>query len=407
VTGDRHSLRVRRGAPGAGVRAGHESLPLGQFVARAGIIDLGWGHPDPALLPIEAIQLAAARVLERYGAGALTYGHAAGPGPFLEWVAERLGEVDARAPDPGAIVATAGNSHALDQVVSMLTSPGDVVLVEDPTYHLASRILRDHPVELVAVPADEQGLRTDALAEALEALRPTARRPRLLYTVPTFHNPTGVSLTSERRRALVDLATGAGLTIVEDDAYRELSYEGPPPASLWSLAPDGVVVRLVSFSKSLAPGLRAGCIVSDSATTQRFVTSGVLDSGGGISHFSCLLVAECGRSGTYTENVGRLRAAYRQRRDALVDALTVAVGHRGAWTVPGGGYFVWITLEDVVRATDLLRRAESHGTSFVPGEVFHLDRISGRSSLRLGFTLYSPAMLVEAGARLGRALAEV
>jgi len=386
------------------VSASRAALPLVQFVSRPGIIDLGWGHPDPDLLPVEALQVAAARVLERYGADALTYGYAAGPGPFLEWVAERLGEVDARAPDPHAIVATAGNSHALDQVVSLLTSPGDVVLVEDPTYHFAPRILRDHPLELVAVPADEEGLRTDALAETVEALRLRGRRPRLLYTVPTFHNPTGVSLAPDRRRALVDLATMAGFTIIEDDVYRELSYEGPPPASLWSLAPDGVVVRLISFSKSLAPGLRAGCIVSDATTTERFVASGVLDSGGGISHFSCLLVAECGRSGTYAETVGHLRAAYRERRDALVGALTSAVGRRGSWSTPSGGYFVWLTLDGKILARDLLLRAESHGISFVPGPLFHLDGTGGASSLRLGFSLYPPELLLQAGERLGQAL---
>jgi 2-aminoadipate transaminase len=380
------------------------ALPLLQFVPRPGIIDLGWGHPDPDLLPVEALQVAAARVLERYGADALTYGYAAGPGPFLEWVTERLGEVDARAPDPRAIVATAGNSHALDQVISLLTSPGDVVLVEDPTYHFAPRILRDHPVELVAVPTDDGGLRIDALSETLQALHRSGRRPRLLYTVPTFHNPTGVSLAADRRQALVALAATAGFIIVEDDVYRELSYDGPPPASLWSMAPDGVVVRLISFSKSLAPGLRAGCIVSDPTTTERIVGSGVLDSGGGISHFSCLLIAECGRSGTYVDTVGRLRAAYRERRDALIGALTSAVGHQASWTTPGGGYFVWLNLDAGIRSRDLLRFAEARGMSFVPGEEFHLDGITGQASLRLGFSLYPPALLAEAGARLGQAL---
>jgi DNA-binding transcriptional MocR family regulator len=354
---------------------------------------------------LDALRLAAARVLERYGSDALNYGHPAGPGPFLEWVCERLSAVDARAPDPSAVVATAGNSHGLDQVASLLTQPGDVVLVENPTYHLAVRILRDHPLDLVAVPADDQGLNTNALTDTIESLGRGGRHPRLLYTVPTFHNPTGVSLAQERRRALVDIAVEAGFTIVEDDAYRELSYGGPPPPSLWSIAPDGVVVRLVSFAKSLAPGLRAGCIVSDPVTAQRFVTSGMLDSGGGISHFSCLLVAECGTSGTYEENVTRLKSAYRERRDALIAAVRRAVGSSGSWMTPSGGYFLWLTLRDGTTSRDLLPVAEACGTSFEPGDVFHLDRSGGAMSLRLAFSRYAPSLLAEAGARFGQALA--
>jgi 2-aminoadipate transaminase len=386
-----------------GTATGKGGRPIVQFIHREGIIDLGWGHPDPDLLPVQSLRVAAGRVLQRYGADALNYGHAAGPGPFLEWVAERLAVVDGRAPDPAAIVASAGNSHALDQVVSLLAAPGDLVLVEDPTYHLAVRILRDHPVELVAVPADGAGLDTDALAEILASLRRSRRRPRLLYTVPTFHNPTGVSLAPDRRRALVNLASAEGFTIVEDDAYRELAYDGAPPPSLWSIAPEGVVVRLVSFSKSLAPGLRVGCIVADQSIARRIADSGVLDSGGGISHFASLIVAECGRSGVFAENVDRLRTAYRERRDALLTAVEHVVGPAASWVRPAGGYFVWLTLAGI-EARALLAAAEARGTSFVPGDTFHLAQEHGRRSLRLGFSRYPPSQLAAAAARLADAI---
>jgi len=376
-------------------------LPLVQFVERPGIIDLGWGHPDPALLPVEQLRLAADRVLAQYGADALNYGHAAGPGPFREWVAERLAAIDARGPEPASIVASAGNSQALDQVVSLLASPGDIVLVEDPTYHLAVRILRDHPVELVPIPADERGLDTDVLGDTLDSLRRAGRRVRLLYTVPTFHNPTGVSLAPERRHALVRLASRDGFTIIEDDAYRELSYDGPAPRSLWSIAPDGLVVRLVSFAKSLAPGLRVGAIVADAPFARRVADSGVLDSGGGISHFASLVVAECGRSGIYGTNVERLCGAYRDRRDALVASLKRVLGPAASFIQPAGGYFVWVTLRGI-DARALLATAEALGTSFVPGEVFHLAQGS-MTSLRLAFSRYAPAALAEAAERLGHA----
>lgn len=377
-------------------------LPIVQFEPQAGNIDLAWGHPDPALLPLEAVARAAQRALQLYGSRALTYGAPAGPGPFLEWVADRLETIDGQAPDPGSIVATAGNSQAFDQIISLLTEPGDVVLVENPTYHIALRILRDHPVELVPVGADEDGIDIDLLDTIIDDLKRGGRRARLLYTVPTYNNPTGASLAPERRHALVTRAANEGFRIVEDDAYRELSYDGPAPASLWSEAPGGVVLRLVSFSKSLAPGLRTGAIVADAATAHRFAGSGVLDSGGGISHFACLVVAECGRSGDYAAHVERLRTTYRARRDALVAAVRRALGPQGSCLQPAGGYFLWITLREA-SARALLPGAEALGTSFVPGESFFLNP-GGTKNLRLSFARYDAATLTEAAARLGEAL---
>src|SRR5215213_6125734 len=181
-------------------------LPIVQIVHRPGVIDLGWGHPDPALLPVEGLRQAATAALDRYGAEALAYGSERGPGPLLRWLIGQIGASEGRAPAADEIMITGGISHALDQVCTLLTRPGDLVLVELPTYHLAVRILREHPLELVPVPAHDDGLRLDALAATIADLRQAGRAPRFLYTVPTFNNPTGVSLSPERRQALVDLA---------------------------------------------------------------------------------------------------------------------------------------------------------------------------------------------------------
>jgi len=380
------------------------ALALTQYVERPGIIDLGWGHPDPSLVPVDGVRAAAVGALERYGPDALAYGHAAGPAPFIDAVRERLGVVDARSPASGEVVATAGTSHALDQVATLLAAPGDVVLVESPTYHLAVRILRDHPLELVAVPFDGGGLRVEAVADMLARLRGAGRRVRLVYTVPTFHNPTGISLAPERRRALVDLAAAENLLVVEDDAYRELAYDGPSPPSLWSLGEPGSVLRLGSFAKSLAPGLRVGYMTGDAPTIDRFVGGGVLDSGGGISHFASLVVAEFVASGAYATQVERYRKAYRERRDAILEALAEHVPDDATWTSPAGGYFTWVTLPAGRDARALLAEAEARGMSFVPGSVFHLDREGGGRALRLSFSRSSPADLREAVRRLGHAL---
>jgi 2-aminoadipate transaminase len=381
-----------------------QSLPLVQFVARPGIIDLAWGHPDPELLPVDALRQATARVFEKYGADALNYGFAAGPGPLIAWLCRRLAEVDAHAARPDELAITAGTSQALDQVATLFSRPGDVVLVEGPTYHLAVRILRDHPLELVAVPADQDGLQVDALQETLAQLRKRGRRIAFLYTIPTFHNPTGASLADDRRRRLVALAANETLVIVEDDAYRELSYDGPAPPSLWSLATPGTVIRLGTFAKSLAPGLRSGFISADPKTIDRIVDSGVFDSGGAVSHFASLVVAEFAATGEYAKNVDRLRAAYRARRDALLASLSEHLGKAAHWQRPAGGYFAWLTLGEPTPMAELLGAAEAAGTSFLPGATFYLARDTETRSIRLSFSRYPPDVLAEAARRLGNAI---
>ncbi len=381
-------------------------LPIIQLTLREGILDLGWGHPDGALLPVEAMRRAAARALEHYGADTLAYGDAHGPGPLRAWLVARIAAREGRAPDPSELMITGGASQGLDLVCALLTRPGDVALVESPTYHLAVRILRDHPLELVPVPRDEGGLRLDALEQIVAGLRRSGKAPRLLYTVPTFHNPTGISLAGERRGALVELAEAGDFVIVEDDVYRELSYDGPAPASLWSMAPAGRVVRLGSFAKSLAPGLRLGWLTADAATVARIADGGLLDSGGGVNHFTAMAVAALCEAGDFDAQVERLRAAYRERRDALVAALREHLPPSCAVDSPAGGFFVWVRLPQGADASALLPAAERAGVSYIPGARFHLDG-AGANTLRLAFSLYGPAELREAARRLGGALSEL
>jgi 2-aminoadipate transaminase len=381
-----------------------QSVPLVQFVNRPGIIDLAWGHPDPELLPVEGLRNASARVFDRYGADALNYGYAAGPGPLIAWLCERLGEVDGRAPRPDEVVVSAGTSQALDLLTTLFTKPGDIVLVESPTYHLAVRILRDHPLELVPIATDQDGIQVDALHERLADLKRDKRRVAFLYTVPTYNNPTGVSLAMNRRRELAQLAAAENLIIIEDDAYRELSYDGPAPPSLWSLGEPTTMIRLGSFAKSLAPGLRSGFITAAAATARRIRDSGVLDSGGAISHFSSLVVAEFAGTGEYSRNVERLRAAYRQRRDALLAALSEHLKDLASWERPAGGYFAWLNLFESRSATGFLGAAEAEGTAFMPGTAFYLGARDGAGALRLSFSRYPPEALAEGARRLGKAL---
>lgn len=379
------------------------TLPIVQIVHQPGVIDLGWGHPDPALLPVEGLRRAAGAALDRYGAAALAYGSERGPGPLLRWLIDYIGEREGRTPHADEIIITGGVSHALDQVCTLLTRPGDTVLVEQPTYHLAVRILRDHPLDLVPIASDEGGLRPEGVTEAVAALQRGGRTARFLYTVPTFHNPTGVSLSTERRRALIEVATAADLTIVEDDAYRELSYDGPAPASLWSLAPSGTVIRLGSFAKAVAPGLRLGFLTADAATVERIRGGGLLDSGGGINHFTANTVAAFCEDGGFVAQGERLRAAYRARRDALAAALSEHLSPACSWQLPAGGFFIWVHLPEGIDAAALLPRAFAAGVGYGPGSRFHLDG-GGANTLRLAFGLYPAGELTEAARRLGAVL---
>jgi DNA-binding transcriptional MocR family regulator len=380
-------------------------LPDLQLLLRSGISEFGWGHPDPTLLPVEGIARATELALRRDGARALAYGAEQGPGCLIERLCAWLGQREGRPPSPAQTLITGGVSQALDLLCTLLTRPGDVVLVESPVYHLALRIFRDHGLELVPVASDEGGLRMDALEAALALLRRQGREPRFLYTVPSFCNPTGLSLRPERRLALVGMARQAGLLVLEDDVYRELWYDAASPPSLYSLAPAGPVVRLGSFSKMLAPGLRLGWLLATPEIVQRCVRSGLFDSGGGVNHFTAHVVAAFLELGLLDEHIERLRRAYRQRRDALLAALVRYLPEGCSWTRPGGGFFAWVRLPPGCDSAALLPAAEAAGVSYVPGARFYVDGGEARS-VRLSFSLLSHDDLAEGVRRLAQVIGE-
>jgi len=374
-----------------------------QLILRPGIIELNWGQPDPALLPVEPMRRASVAMLDQVGRDALSYGAAGGAGTLMACIRDRIKETEGQTLSFDEIVITAGNSDALDQICTLFTQPGDVALVESPTYHLALRIMNDHALSLVPVAVDEGGLQVEALAEKVRELKAAGDTVRLLYTIPTYHNPTGVNLRDDRRRALVELAAAEDFLIVEDDVYRELTYDGPPPASLWSIAPKGVVLRMGSFAKSLAPGLRLGWLNGSPEQMGRIADSGLRDSGGGVNHFAAMVVANLCESGDFDKQITYLQNAYRKRRDTLSDALAEYLPSNCSWTKPGGGFFIWVTLPEGSDAADVLGRAEEAGMAFLPGAKFCLDG-GGRRALRLAFSLYPPDQLAEAARRLGKAI---
>lgn len=380
------------------------SLPSLLISIPEGVLDLGWGHPSPHLHPTEALQIASERVLRQQSAVPLQYGAVQGFGPLLEGLADFLSSQDAYGNlpvDPRALFLTAGASQGIDLATTIFAQSGDTVFVEEPTYYLIGRIFLDHGLKVVGIPTNREGLDTDAL----EMMLRDGHRPRLLYVIPAYQNPTGATLTLQRRHRLIQLAQQYGFTILADEVYQLLHYGPPPPPPLAAMddTSHGCVVSLGSFSKILAPGLRLGWVHSSPGIIQRFVDSGVAASGGGLSHFAAAMAQATLDLGLLQENLANLRRVYTTRRDAVARILTTDLVDQLQVNQPDGGYFFWLTLTDGVDADELLPIAQEAGVSYRPGTAF--SSIGAfRDSLRISFSLYDVGDLAEALHRLGQAI---
>lgn len=375
-------------------------LPEIQLHLRPGIIELGWGHLDPDLLPVEMVAEAAGRALSDHGAEALAYGAEQGPGRLITQVQARLEGMEGVSTPADQVMITGGVSQALALLCTLLSRPGDVALVEAPTYHLALRIFHDHGLRLVAVPGDSRGMHVETAGALLQMLRAHNERVAFLYLTPNYSNPTGATLAPERRQALVELASREGLTVIEDDAYGELWYETPPPPPLYRLAPGGPIIRLGTFSKLLAPGLRLGWMLADPALVRRCCRSGMLDSGGGVNHFTATILATLLEQGQLDPHVAHLRQVLRARRDALLTSLALHLPTGCTWAPVLGGYFVWVRLPPPLDTLAMLPIAETAGVAYLPGSRCYADS-GGQNYLRLAFSLFAPAELEEGARRLG------
>ena len=379
----------------AGATRATAALPDIQYEHTPGVIDLTWGHPDPSSFAVGAVAEAATAVLAAYGWQALTYGAPCGAASTREAVAAHLTGTDAGV-DAADVIITGGSSGGLDLLLTVLAVPGDVVLVEQPTYFLALRMFADHGLCVVGVRSDDIGPSVDGFASAAATARADGRTV-FLYLVPTFANPTGRCLPLERQRQLLEVARSYGVHVIDDDVYRDTTESAPP--SMWSVDRD-TVLRLGSFSKSLSPGLRVGFLTARPELIERIGGCGLLDSGGGVNHFASMVVGELMRSGRFDEIASAGQQRYAQRRAALAAALDPALFE---FVVPGGGYFLWLALPIGRSSRQVVAAAREHGVLVSDGRNFFVDEPE-RGAVRVSFSMLDASLLGEGAARLNRAV---
>src|SRR3954452_4575120 len=336
------------------------------FLGRTDLISFAGGFPDPLTFPRERASQLLAEFAETGEAVAFQYTPTRGIPGTLDAVAGRLEQVQGRRPADDELLITSGGIEALELLCKTFLDKGDTVVVEAPTYLGAIMAFRGYEANLAAVPMDEEGLQVDELERALAG----GLRPKLLYTIPDHQNPAGVSLSSERRQALVELARQYGFLIVEDVAYRELTYLDDPPPSLWSQGPD-VVAQAGTTSKTFCPGVRLGWAAAPAEVAAQLVNAkqNTDQCSGGLGQ---RMLEEYIRRGWIEEQLPLSRALYQRKCERLLAALERTMPAGASWTHAEGGFFSWLTVPGS-DTTALATSAADHGVGIVPGGLFYPD----------------------------------
>jgi 2-aminoadipate transaminase len=368
-----------------------------QFIVPPGVIDLGLGDPQLDLLPLELLRQAAGKHFDQKDPEFLQYGTMQGDGNFLNALAGFLSRSYGFPVSDCNLFITTGVSTALNLICTLFTQPGDVVLVEEPTYLFALRIFSDHHLRVETIPTDENGLVVDTLEARLRSVQ-----PKFLYLIPAFQNPTGRSLSLERRQQLLEISQQRDLLIVADEVYHHLNYSALKSLPLAAYIKEAPLLSLGSFTKILAPGLRLGWIQASEALIRRLAGCGLLISGGGLNPFTSAIIRHVLESGDLEQNISKLVEIYRLR----CQVMHAAIRHHlpeVLYTPPQGGYFFWVQLPGMMDASQLLVRAADHQVSFRPGVLFSA-RGEFSDHLRLCFVFYPPEELEQGIIRLKQAM---
>ncbi len=367
------------------------------------VISFAGGLPDVPSLPSEELLRATRTVLERERREALQYGGTFGPQPLREAIAERSSGIEGIPLTHEHVTVTSGAAHGIGIACEALIDPGDTVLVESPTFPGSLRTIHSFGARVEAVPMDDEGLRVDLAEETLKRLADEGRRAKLLYTIPTHQNPAGSTLPLARREKLLELAREHRLMLMEDDAYGELWFGDEPPPSLFSLSGGELAIKVATFSKIIATGLRLGWNLAPPTFVTRMAA---LRYDMGSSPYLGRIVAEMTRNGDLDRHVERLRGIYRRKLDRLCTAIAEHCGEYVGYVRPGGGFFLWLALQPGLSAIEVQRVANEKGVLIGAGPHFFADG-NATQHLRVAFS-YTPVEEIEEGVhRLGEALREV
>ncbi|HEX6366433.1 MAG TPA: PLP-dependent aminotransferase family protein [Agromyces sp.] len=365
--------------------AASEVRALFAVASRPEVVSLAGGMPFVSALPEDLIVDSMERVMRTQGPTALQYGSGQGIPALRSHILEVMSLEGIRGSVDDVVTAT-GSQQALDLVAKLFIDPGDVILAESPSYVGALGVFRSYQASVVHVAMDEDGLIPEALRETIAHLRGQGRRIKFLYTIPNFHNPAGVTLAGSRRPEILEICRQNEILILEDNPYGLLHFDEPAPNALRSLDPEGVIY-LGSFSKTLAPGFRVGWALAPHAIREKLILaaeSAILSP----SSFSQLVVSEYLSTADWRGQIDTFRGVYRERKDAMVEALEEHLPQL-SWTNPNGGFYVWVTMPDVLDSKQMLPRAVRELVAYTPGTAFFADG-RGRHAMRLSFCYPTP-----------------
>ncbi len=367
------------------------------------VISLAGGLPDPKYFPTEELAEISSYIIKEYGSRALQYSVTRGLREFRKEIVDFMEKTGTPGERPYNIIVTSGSQQALNLLAQILVNPGDLVIVEKPTYLAAINVFKAVGASFDGIPIDDEGMRTDILEEKLKQLKAERKRVKVVYTVPTAQNPSGVSMSNERRAHLLELAEEYDFLIIEDDPYSHFMFENVEFKRLRSMDKYRVIYTS-TFSKILAPGLRLGWV----AAHPDIIDALEIAKQNADLHtptFNQLIATEAIRRGIVYEHIPKVREAYKRKRDVMLQALEEYMDNMAKWTKPVGGLFIFVYLDESIDTKEMLPEALSAGVAYVPGSAFYIDG-SGRNTMRLNFSYPSEEEIKVAIERLADVVRE-
>ena len=375
-----------------------EIRELLKYASVPGVISFAGGLPNPESFPVEGLKEITDKILTEKGTKALQYGTTEGIPELREAIAKRMSELKGFDAKMENITIMSGSQQALDLLGKLYMEPGKVAVVEGPTYLAALGAFRPYGGEIVGVKMDEDGLDTNLLEETMKKLKAEGKVVPFIYTIPTFQNPSGVTMSEERRKHLLEIAADHDVIVIEDDPYGELRYAGKELPNLKALDKDGRVVYFGTVSKILAPGLRTGWIIGDEEIIGKFV---IAKQAADLctNTLSQHIIAEAFSSGMVDAHIPEIRKLYSRKRNLMLDMLEDNMPEGVTWTKPEGGMFLWVWVPEGIDTKEMFPKALEKKVAYVIGEAFYPDR-SVKNAMRLNFTYSSDEEIKDGVKRL-------